>query len=111
MVYKNKLFIGENSRFRTDVPYSQKKRGSRNLLPLKILLIHNRSNEPGGAPRSESEIQMIAGGNHTLIYEPIGVTITTGLSVSYSFCCVTERVWEVTTSSAPSTHCQRPLAA
>ena len=47
------------------------------MLPLFYIF---RSHEPGGAPRSESEIHMIAGGNHTLISGPIGLTITTGLS-------------------------------
>ena len=41
----------------------------------------------GGAPRSESKSNMIAGGSHTTVYR------------------------EVTTPDAPCTHCQRPLAA
>jgi len=36
--------------------------------------------EPGGALRSESKSTMIAGGNHTIIHGPDGITITAGLS-------------------------------
>ena len=61
----------------------KKEEAETRLLPLKILSVNNSSNEPGGAPRSESEIHMIAGGNHTLISGPNGLTTTTGQPVSY----------------------------
>ena len=50
-----------------------------------------RSNESGGAPRSESEIQMIAGGNHTLISEPNGLTAISGQTVSYCLSVHTDK--------------------
>ena len=116
-------------------PINHKKEEAENLLPLKYLLVNNRSNEPGGAPRSESEIQMIAGGNHTLISGPNGLTTTTGQPVSYcqqrlaakrgsrnllplKYLLVNNRSYEpgmpnslTTTAGLPVSYCQRRLAA